>query len=89
MSGTSADTVRSTLASFEALLAADGGHVALEEWDPEEGMLRIAYQKGENPRCAECVLSAEALESLVLDSLRSRGLTVERVVVSTGAGEGG
>lgn len=57
----------------------DGGDVRLLSYD--DGVAEVAYRKGHNEHCVECVMTPEDLREYLLESFQEKVPDVKDVVV--------
>jgi Fe-S cluster biogenesis protein NfuA len=57
----------------------DGGDIELLRY--EDGVVEVAYRKGHNEHCFECVMTPEDLREFLLESFRAKVPSVKDVVV--------
>lgn len=80
--------VEETLSHFREIVTADGGTLAIASL--EDNHLRVAYEKGTNDRCYECVITHEDLAVFITEALevRSAGIVgLEIIDPSEGTGD--
>lgn len=71
--------IQAVVAAFDEILKPDGGSVSLLA--VEEDVLRVAYAKGVNDQCVECIMEPEALAGMMKDMLVDQAPQIREVAV--------
>ncbi len=71
--------IEAVVAAFDEIVKPDGGSVALLGID--EDVLRVAYAKGVNEQCIECIMEPDALAGMMKDMLADQAPEIRDVAV--------
>ena len=71
--------IASVIEAFDEIVKPEGGSVSLVS--VEEDVLRVAYAKGVNEQCAECIMEPDALAGMMKDMLVDQAPQIREVSV--------
>ena len=71
--------IQAVIEAFDEIVKPDGGSVSLLA--VEEDVLRVAYAKGVNQQCVECIMEPDALAGMMKDMLADQAPQIREVSV--------
>ena len=75
-------SVDEAIALMNQMVERDGGVVTLRGYDADAQTLDVDYSVEVNEDCPTCMIDAKMLGTFLADSLRSRGIPIEKVNVT-------
>ena len=74
--------VQEVVDTLNELVAADGGRLEVQQYQPGDAVLRVDYLMGHNEDCDTCSFTPDLIEAFLLEGLQSRAAGIDEVRVS-------